>query len=152
MPLNIFDHGDGRFRLVRDEREIGWVEDRTIAFRGFADAEEARDAATAAYTALASWIGRQLRSEPVPPRRRRLSVRREGAVEWLTLGGVRVGRLRRFGTDDLADGERDFGFELHLPTRMARGLALSAAQVVDRALAHARVHRPLESPTAVPTP
>src|SRR5689334_12388051 len=135
MSFSIFDHGDGRFRLVRDDREVGWVEDRTIGFRGFADADEARDAATTAYTALASWSARQLRTEPVPPRRRRLSVRREGAVEWLTLGGVEIGRLRRFGTDDLPGAEPDFGFELHLPARVSAAHGLSAAQAIGRALA-----------------
>jgi hypothetical protein len=134
MSFSIFDHGDGRFRLVRDEREVGWVEDRTIGFRGFADADEARAAATTAYTALAGWIARQVRTEPVPPRRRRLAVRREGAVEWLTLGGARIGRLRPFGADDLAQVAPEFGFEVYLPARVAHGLALSAAQVIDRAL------------------
>jgi hypothetical protein len=146
MSFSIFDHGDGRFRLVRDEREVGWVEDRTIGFRGFVDANEARAAATTAYTALAGWIARQLRTEPVPPRRRRLSVRREGAMEWLTLGGVRIGRLRRFGTDDQPGVAPDFGFEVYLPTRVSSGLGLSAAQVIDRALAV----RALESQSPAP--
>ena len=135
MSFSIFDHGDGRFRLVRDDREVGWVEDRTIGFRGFADADEARDAATTAYDALASWSARQLRTEPLPPRRRRLSVRREGAVEWLTLGGVEIGRLRRFGADDIPGVEPDFGFELRLSARVSAALGLSAAQVIGRALA-----------------
>jgi hypothetical protein len=134
MSFSIFDRGDGRFRLVRDEREVGWVEDRTIGFRGFADADEARAAATTAHTALARWIARQVRTEPVPPRRRRLSTRREGAVEWLTLGGVRVGRLWRFAPDDLPETAPKFGFEVYLPARVAGGLALSAAQVMGRAL------------------
>jgi hypothetical protein len=134
MSFSIFDHGDGRFRLVRDEREVGWVEDRTIGFRGFASTDDARAAATTAYTALAAWIARQVRTEPVPPRRRRLSTQREGAVEWLTLGGTRIGRLWRFAPDDLPEAAPDFGFEVYLPTRVAGGLALSAAQVIGGAL------------------
>jgi hypothetical protein len=134
MSFSIFDRGDGHFRLVRGDREIGWVEDRVIGFRGFADADDARAAATTAYNALAGWTARQIRTEPAPRRMTRLSVRREGAVAWLTLDGVRIGRLRRFGADDDARGAPDFGFEIHLPARVADGLTLNAAQVIDRAL------------------
>ncbi len=134
MSFSIFDRGDGHFRLVRAEREIGWVEGRTVGFRGFADADEARAAATTAYNALTGWVARQARAQPPPHRVHRLSVRREGTVEWLTLGGVRIGRLRRFGADDVPGAADDVGFEIHLPTRVAGELALSAAKVIDRAL------------------
>ena len=56
-------------------------------------------------------------------------------MDWLTLGGVRIGRLRRFGADDVPAVETDFGFELYLPPRLSGGHGLSAAQVIDRALA-----------------
>ena len=80
-----------------------------------------------------------------------LSVRREGAVEWLTLGGVPIGRLRRFGTDDAPAATTDFGFELHLPAHVDDDLALDAARAIDRALelrgialpaSHVRRHAP----------
>lgn len=134
MSFSIFDRGDGHFRLVRADREIGWVEGRTIGFRGFADADEARAAATTAYNALTGWAARQRRAAPAPRRVDRLSVRHEGAVEWLTLGGVRIGRLRQFGWDDAPDAAPDVGFEIRLPERVDGELALGAAQVVDRAL------------------
>jgi hypothetical protein len=145
--LEIFDDGDGRLRLVRGGREVGWLERRAIGFRGFPDADTARAAASAAHSTLSRWIARQSRTAPVPARRRPLSCRHDGVSEWLTLGGVRVGRLRRFTasftasftTSDVALDDAaaitDVGFELFLPPRVTDGLRLRTACVVERTLA-----------------
>src|SRR5690242_18832334 len=91
MSLSIFEHGDGRFRLFRDEREVGWVEGRAIGFFGFDSQAIAVDAATAAYDALTGWLARQSGEQLTPRGRRRLRIRVENGEHQLTLGGAAIG-------------------------------------------------------------
>ena len=35
MPLNIFDHGDGRLNLMGADTVAGWIDGGTIGFGGF---------------------------------------------------------------------------------------------------------------------
>jgi hypothetical protein len=141
MSLRIFEYGDGRFRLFHGDREIGWVEGRTVGFAGFDSDDAALRAATVAYDALSGWLARQRREEAAPRRGRRLGMRKEGAERHLTLAGVPVGRLVSAA---LAGTSR--GFELQLPPRI--GPALTAAQVMDQALTRHRALRELEGVAA----
>jgi hypothetical protein len=144
MPLSIFEHGDGRFRLFRDGREIGWVEGRAVAFVGFDSEAAAAHAATAAHNALNNWLARQSREQPTP--RRRLGITVENGERHLTVGGIAIGRLLSGLEDRIATGG-SHGFELTLPPRI--GAALSAAQVIDQALTRHRKLRELETGTAI---
>jgi hypothetical protein len=134
MSLDVFDHDDGRFRLVRDGREIGSIEGRTIRFHAYADVASATLAAATAYDALARWTARQLRSAPLAHDGRRLAIVPEDGVEWLVLGAARIGRLWRRAPDDAIERASAIGFEIDLPTRLPASLALSAAHVMDLAL------------------
>jgi hypothetical protein len=141
--LDLLHRDDGTSVLIRDGRAIGWIRRRTICFHGYPTAAEARAVASSAFAALTAWSARQLRTfaprvDPV-----RLSIRRDGDVDWLALGDVRIGRLRR--TAGRADEGPPFGFELALPARIPASLAPSAARAVDRAL-QASVPRRRESP------
>jgi len=142
MTLNIFEYGDGRFRLFHGDREVGWVEGRAIGFVGFDSEEAAVDAATAAYDALSGWLARQSREQPTLRRRRRLGIRVGNGERHLTLGGVTIGRVVS-GLDDRLATHGSYGFELMLPPRV--GAALSAAQVIDQALGQHRQRRELEA-------
>ena len=139
MSLNIFDRGNGRFVLARDDREVGWVEGRTIAFFGFGDMSAARRAATVAYDALSVWLVRQGRSDVAPRRERSLGVCVENGRELLTLSGVPIGKLYSSRSDD-APGR--CGFELLLPERVSASLV--AAQVIDHALTRHRTFHDLD--------
>lgn len=142
MSLKIFEHGDGRYRLFRDDLEVGWVLGRDIGFGGFADEESAIRAATAAYDALSGWLSRQRRDEAAPRRGRRLGARHDGGERVLTLGGVPIGRLVHSHVD-LRPDDGSHGFELRLPPRF--GAALTAAQVIDNALVRHRALSALEA-------
>ncbi len=133
MSLNVFDRGGGRFELFSDQRAVGWVNNGTVAFRGFESRAAARRAATVAYDALREWVVRQRRGETTARNGRALGIRREGTVEWLTLADVAVGRLVSFGGADDTQGEGEFGFELILFPRIST--PLHAAMAVDHALA-----------------
>jgi hypothetical protein len=148
MSLSIFEYGDGRFRLFHGEREVGWVEGRAIGFVGFDSEAAAVHAATVAYDALSSWLARQSREHPTPRRRRRLEIRVENGEQHLTLGGVSIGRLVPGPEVRIAAGALH-GFELRLPPRI--GAVLSAAQVIDQALARHRQLRELETADAIGT-
>jgi len=137
--MSIFERGDGRFVFVRDDREIGWLEGRTIAFSGFGDMSAARRAATVAYDALCVWLARQGRSDTPPRRERSLGVRVENGEELLTLSGVPIGKLHTSRNDDMPDR---CGFELLLPQRV--GAPLVAAQIIDQALTRHRTFHDLD--------
>jgi hypothetical protein len=130
MSFSIFDRGDGRFDLMRGDAEIGWIADRAIGFAGFANAAAARRAAAIAHNALTGWLARQRRVDTAPRNAGALRVRRNGAVEQLTLGDVSVGRLFPHGGD--SGGGQEYAFELLLPPRV--GASVSAAQVMYLAL------------------
>jgi hypothetical protein len=144
MPLSVFEHGDGRFRLFRDGCEVGWVEGRAVGFLGFDSEAAAADAAIAAHNALSHWLARQSREQPAT--RRQLGRRVENGEHHLTLGGISIGRLLS-GPQDRIATSGSHGFELQLPPRI--GAALSAAQVIDQALSRHRKLRELETPNAI---
>jgi hypothetical protein len=133
MSLSIFDRGEGRFDLVHDDREIGWVRDRAIGFNGFGDRAAARRAAAVAYDALTAWLARLRRFEAPPRNVPALRLQREGRIDQLVLGDVSVGQLFYRGADD------GYAFELDLPPRI--GATLSAAQVMYYALERYRASR-----------
>ena len=147
MSLSIFEYGDGRFRLFHGDREIGWVEGRAVGFVGFASDDEAVRAATIAYDALSGWLARQAGGTAIPRRGRRLRVRAEGGERTLTLGNVPVGRLVS-GPGEHATDSTSPGFELLLPPRV--GAALTAAHIVDLALAPHRVGAAAEATVSQP--
>jgi hypothetical protein len=147
MSLSIFEYGDGRFRLFHGDQEVGWVEGRAIAFVGFESDDDAVRAATIAYDALSGWLARERRQEVAPRRGRRLRVRTEAGERQLTLGELAIGRLVSGPTDHTAEG-RSRGFELLLPPRV--GAALTAAHVVDQALARHHALRSLEATDSQP--
>ena len=142
MSMSIFEYGDGRFRLFRGEREIGWVENRAVGFVGFSSDEDAIAAATSAYDALSAWLARQRRQEATPRRGRRLRVRSEAGERHLTLGDVAIGRLVSGPADHTPEGA-SHGFELVLPPRV--GAALTAAHIIDQAVVRHRSLRSLET-------
>ena len=149
MSLSIIADGRGGFRLDRDGQQIGWVEGRAIGFRGFESAKDARQAASAAYGALRDWLTRQRRLDLVPrARKTALSTRREDGMTWLTLGGVAIGRIvEPHERDPLGDG--GYGFELDVPPVLQPVNAISAAQVIDAALARRAEARRLEATAGV---
>ena len=130
MSFSVFDRGEGRFDLMRGDAEIGWIADRAIGFGGFENPAAAHRAAAIAHEALTGWLARQRRIDAAPRNAGALRVRRNGAVEQLTLGDVSVGRLFPHGGDSEGDGE--YAFELLLPARVSA--SISAAQVMYLAL------------------
>jgi hypothetical protein len=130
MSFSVFDRGDGRFDLMRGDAEIGWIADRAIGFGGFENSAAAHRAAAIAHEALTGWLARQRRIDAAPRKASALRVRRNGAVERLTLGNVSVGRLLPHSGD--VNGGDEYAFELLLPPRV--GASVSAAQIMYLAL------------------
>ena len=129
MSFSVLDRGDGRFDLTRDDAEIGWIADRAIGFGGFENRSAAHRAAGIAHESLTGWLARQRRIDAPPRNAGALRVRRNGAVEQLTLGDVSVGRLFPHGE---SDGGRSYAFELLLAPRV--GASINAAQIMYLAL------------------
>lgn len=131
--VKILSEGDGKHR-VEDEHDqrIGWINGRTIGFRGFATEHDAREAAVSAREAL----DRMLRSQyPGWPRRetvvKRLRTVHDGAYEWFYDGQSAIARLLR---PQRRAYDPSFGIELVLPSFASEGLAVAAAYAATRAI------------------
>jgi hypothetical protein len=133
MSLQVYGDVDGGFRLHRQDQQVGWVEGKSVGFRGFASSDAALSAANAAYDALRAWLARERRVAQTPGRRRALQLRRDGSQSSITLAGVPIGRIITFGTSQ-GSGGAEFGFELQLPPQVGSVAGISAAQVIHNAI------------------
>jgi hypothetical protein len=131
--VKILSEGDFKHR-VEDEHEgrIGWINGRTIGFRGFATEADAREAALSARQAL----DRTLRAhhpgwEATEVVLDRLHLVHDGASEWFFDGRSAVARLLR---PQRRAYDASFGIELVLPFYSSEGLAVAAAYAVSLAV------------------
>jgi hypothetical protein len=147
MSLSVLAHDRGGFRLYRGGEQVGWIEGRAVGFLGFGSADEARQAASAAYDAVRVWLARQRRTDLVRGPRRALCARHDGPLTWLTLNGVPIGRIVEPEESDALSG-MSYGFELLLPPTLAADSGISAARIVDAALARRAAVTSLESAAA----
>ncbi|HEX6630047.1 MAG TPA: hypothetical protein VF048_03110 [Gemmatimonadaceae bacterium] len=152
--LSIFDTGDSSFRLAnqRDE-DVGWIRASAIGFDGFATEPEALAAAVAGSEALAGYIERLTGSAREARSDGRVRLVHDGAYEWVTRGLEPLARLYRPERDHPEHRRRrTFGVEFVLPSYVKPGAAISAAQVVFKAIADAPVvaDAPAVAPAARP--
>ena len=131
--LKILSEGDNKHR-VEDSTgtQIGWINGRTIGFRGFDTEDDAREAAVAAWRTLDSALRRQYagwpRYEPKLDQLRRIH---DGAYEWFYDGTAPIARLLR---PQRRAYDRSFGIELVLPSYASEGVAIAAAHSVAKAI------------------
>jgi hypothetical protein len=149
--FTVLSAGDGKYRVEDGAgTHVCSISGRSIAIRGFADEEAARDAALAGWgaleVALRQEFGGWLQYEP---RRDRLRTVHDGAYEWLYDGTMAIARLLRplrVGAD------RSFGIEFVLPSYASDGTAITAAHVIAHAVAphQSRAHAAATAVRAVP--
>jgi hypothetical protein len=131
--LKILSDGDNKHR-VEDSAgtQIGWINGRTIGFRGFDTEDDAREATIAAWRALGSALRQQYagwpRYEPKLDQLRRIH---DGAYEWFYDGTAPIARLLR---PQRRAYDRSFGIELVLPSYASEGVAIAAAHSVAKAI------------------
>jgi hypothetical protein len=143
--LSVFDTGDASFRLSnRHDEDVGWIRGSAIGFDGFPTEEEAFDAAITGSDALMAYLEKltgssQLRERGEGPAR----VVHDGAYEWVTRGTVPLARLYRPERDRaMRDRRRTFGVEFVLPSYVKPGAAISASQVVYKAISRTTADAP----------
>ena len=140
--LKILSDGDNRHR-VEDAAgaQIGWINGRTIGFRGFVTEGDAHDAAIAARHAFDSALRQHHAGWPrVEPRFDQLQTMHGGAYDWFYDGTAPIARLlrpQRRAYDD------SFGIELVLPSYASEGEAIAAAHSVAMAIAPYRDAAPV---------
>lgn len=135
--LNIFETGDESFRLSdRNDVDVGWIRGSALGFDGFETEADALAAAVAGSDALAAFLERLTGAILEPEKNRgRIRVKQEGTQEWVVRGTVSLARLYRPGASDVAGSRRQsFGVEFVLPSYVKPGAAISASQVVHRAI------------------
>jgi hypothetical protein len=142
MSLSILANDHGGFALYRGDEQVGWVDGGAVALLGFETAEDAQQAARAAFDTLRGWLARQRRADFVPGPRRALRVRRDGSQTRLTLGRAPVGRV--IEPNDPVLNRADYGFELLLPPGLGAVNGISAAKIIDTALTRRTAARSLE--------
>lgn len=131
--LKILSDGEERYR-VEDSAGIpmGWINGRTIGFRGFATEDDARRATVAARHAFDKTLAQQFPGWPCrEPKLEELRATRDGAYEWLHDGAGPVARLLR---PQRRAHDTSFGIELALPSYASEGVAITTAHSVGTAV------------------
>jgi hypothetical protein len=103
-----------RLDLVDDERAVGWIDDNTIAFRGFVDETEAAHAAWVAYRTIARRRARTHGTRPLPIDVEPLALRRVDDGEAILTSTRRIATLLRPGVESRSRDD-SFGFAIALP-------------------------------------
>ena len=93
---------------------VGWVDDATIGFGGFANEDDAMSAAWMAHRTLSRQRAHRDGTRPVPIDVEPLSLARDGRQEVILASGRTIATLVRPG-DDSRTGADAFGFELRVP-------------------------------------
>jgi hypothetical protein len=133
VMLKILSDGDNKHR-VEDSAgtQIGWINGRTIGFRGFATEADAREATIAAWRAFEGALRQQYAGWPnYQPDLDQLRTMHDGAYEWFYDGTAPIARLLR---PQPRAYDHSFGIELVLPSYASEGVAIAAAQSVARAI------------------
>ena len=133
MTLTVYGRDEGGFLLHRDQLPIGWVEGRAVGFRGFSERDHALEAARLGHQALRGWLARERHLEPASDAGGAVRTRRDGRLQWITMGGSAIGRLVE-PTTHAPVAANTFGFELLLPPSVNVVGGISAAQVIYHAL------------------
>lgn len=147
--LSIFETGEASFRLADQwDEDVGWIRGSALGFDGFATEHEALEAALAGSEALAGYIERLTGTGPRLDRPEgHVRLAHDGAYEWVTRGAELLARLYRPERDHAERRRRrTFGVEFVLPSYVKPGAAVSASQVVYRAIAG---ERPAPRPAVV---
>jgi hypothetical protein len=159
--IKVLSAGDQKHRLEDAAgTQVGWINGRSIGFRGFRTEEDSRAAAAVAWQALDSALQRQYSgSGNRRPALDRLVLIHDGAYEWFSDGVAPVARLLR-PHRRAYDGT--YGIELVLPTYANEGVAITAACAVASAVRPYReaemhhvdrpVHRADHSEPPMPVP
>ena len=130
--LNVFETGDGSFRLAsqRDE-DVGWIRGDALGFGGIPTEADAIAAAVAGNQALTGYLERTLgASYPAPPTTGRVKLVHDGAYEWVARGAVPLARLYR----PVGDTRPGFGVEFVLRSYVKEGALISLAQIIHHAI------------------
>jgi hypothetical protein len=137
--LKIFEDGENRFRLERDDGElVGWIRGQAICLQGYESESVAIRAALVARQALDNVVSNYLGGRrPKPPDPGAVRLVHDGAYEWVSEGGLLpIARLLRPAAD--RRDARGFAIEFLLPSYIVDGIAVNAAQTmfgaVERAL------------------
>jgi hypothetical protein len=146
--LKILSDGDSKHRVEDSSgTQIGWINGRTIGFRGFATENDAREATAAAWRAFDRALRQQYAGWPrYEPKLDALRTMHDGAYEWFYDGTAPIARLIR---PQRRAYDHSFGIELVLPSYASEGVAISAAHSVARAIEPYRdVPPPAKGPPA----
>jgi hypothetical protein len=131
--LKVLSDGDDKHRLEDSGgAAIGWINGRTIGFRGFATVSDAREAAVAAWRGLDRALRNQYPGWPrYEPKLDRLRTTHDGAYEWFFDGTAAIARLLR---PQRRAYDTSFGIELVLPSYASEGVAIAAAHSMATAI------------------
>ena len=142
MSLSVLAHEHGVFGLYRGDEQVGWIDGRAVALTGFENNTEAELAAQAAFDSVRRWLARERRVDLVTGPAKSLRPKRDGSRTRLVLDGAPIGRILEPGDTNLH--EAGYGFELMLPPGMGSVAGISAAKIMDTALARREEARRLE--------
>jgi hypothetical protein len=132
--LKVLNDGNDKHRLEDGAgKSIGWINGRSIGFRGFATESDARDAAIVARRTLDAALRQEYPTWPCHDAAlEETHSIHDGPDEWLYAGTRAIARLLR---PQRRAYDYSFGIELVLPSYASEGVAITAAHSLARAVA-----------------
>ena len=119
--------------LLHRERPIGWLEGHTFGFFGFADAQDAANAAWVAYRTLSRKVAPSSGIRPAPIDLEALRIERRNGRDVITASGRPVALLVRPG-DQSPSGLDWFGFSIDVPPVVHERAMPGIVRAASRAL------------------
>ena len=130
--LKVLSDGDNKYRLEDGTGvAVGWINGRSVGFRGFATESDAREAAIAARRALDVALRHEYPGWPAQESIGEVRAIHDGADEWFYGGTRAIARLLR---PQRRAYNYSFGIELLLPSYASEGVAITAAYSLARAI------------------
>jgi hypothetical protein len=131
--FSFLSEGNGKYRIMfGNDTAVGWINDRTIGFRGMTTERAAHDAAAIAWQAMDAVLITQYAGWPRrEPRLDQMRLAHDGAYEWFHEGTMPIARLLR---PHRRAFNGTFGIELVLPSYSTEGVAVAVAQAVAKAV------------------
>jgi len=119
--------------LLHHERHIGWLTGNTIGFVGFADAQEAANAAFVAYRTVSRTVAPLLGARPIPIDVLPLAIERVNGREMILASGRPIAQLVRPETNS-PSGSRWFGFAIEVSRTVGEHRMAEIMRIASRAL------------------
>jgi hypothetical protein len=133
VPLRMAEPPPTTHYLSDNQRTVGWVTESALGFCGFADANEAANAAWVVYRTVSRQLAQRRGDRPLRIGVEPLSIVPHGDREQIVASGRYIAALLRPGSSSRAN-DNSFGFELLVEPRVDQSTMCALSRLAYRTL------------------